>query len=443
MSSVSCENEIVAVLGLHNIERGNRSVDLRDGARLVVGSDETSEICLTDDGVASTHCVISVVAGVVSVRDCYSAGGTVVDGNKIREIQLTSNAEIRLGTALISVALGGRSQQVPVVNCERRNDYDETLPAPPIEAQSPFEMIEELQSQLSQAQAEIHVLQDRLTNTATPVAAASGDPYQDEMIELLRAEALDLQAILAERDDNPPIRTHVETINQAIDDALPKAEAERLFERREQLLTELQQRDEQVSTLTELLDAAEETSRAERDERDQLNAWLRDIEERFGSREQEWQAQRQQLELVIKTVAAERHGAETAMNADTSNAKLEATQNLLIGLRQVAESQRQQLIEAEQTIAQLRGESERPQRSQTREELVQLAEERAEVARQRQDFEAARRYENRSASDDASLKLRALRQHLNEIHVQEQQEKEERKLSSRLSRLWNRLDGQA
>lgn len=439
MSSISCENKVVAALDLRSPDGGQRSIDLRDGERLFVGSDRNSDICLTDDGVASSHCVISAVAGVVSVQDCYSDAGTVVDGERIREIQLTQNAELCLGTALIAVTFRRQSAAASISTLPDRHD----TPPREIETQSPFNVIEELQAQLAQAHAEVHVLQDRLMNTAAPVATANEDPYQVEMIELLRAEVLDLQAILAEQDNDSSNGTQAEAGFEAIGDVLPQAEAERLVERLEQLLTELQERDEQVSTLTQLLNAAEETSRAEREERDQLNGWMRDIEERFGSREQEWQLHRQTLEQAIQTITAERDHAETAINADTSNAKLEAMQTLMNGLRQTAESQRQQLKESETEIAELRQQLQRSNNSQIREQMAQLAEERAEVARQRQELEAARQTENRSAPNDATLKLQALRQHLNEIHVQEQQEKEERKLSSRIAKLWSRLDGRS
>ena len=114
------------------------------------------------------------------------------------------------------------------------------------------------------------------------------------MIELLRAEVMDLQTALAERDQadtNPPPPAG----SVAADDVLPQADAEKLVARLEQLLLELQERDNQIATLTELLEAAETACRAEREERSQLDAWLKDIEERFGYREQEWRVQQDKL----------------------------------------------------------------------------------------------------------------------------------------------------
>lgn len=451
MSSVICENEIVAELRLQSATGATRTIKVRNGERLCVGSDESAEVCLNDAGVASTHCLISANAGSVSVQDYYSDAGTIVNGNRVRQCQLPDNAEIRIGAAVILVTLQNGSAppvrasipDVVAVPADAPKAENEADPERSAGERSPLQVIEEMQSQLQQANAEVEVLERRLTAAAPAPSASAGDPFHEEMTELLRAEIVDLQTALAERDQQLTDSSTGGFATSEVEDVLPQADAERLVERLEQLLAELQQRDEQVATLTQLLDAAEETSQAERDERDQLNAWLGDIEERFGSREMDWQAERGKLQKNVERIAAERDRLELAMNADTSNAKLEATQQLIAGLRQAAESQRQELLDSEATVKQLRIELEQSEHAQSREELVKLAEERAEIARERQQLETARQHEQRAAPNDAALKLRVLRQHLNEIHEQEQKDKDERKLSRRVARLWSRLDGRS
>ena len=113
----------------------------------------------------------------------------------------------------------------------------------------------------------------------------------------------------------------------------------------------------------------------------------------------------------------------------------------MTSLRDTAESQRQKLQNAEQTIAQLQLELESAKHAQPREGRMQLAEERSEIARLRQELEAERQRRQNPAVNDDNLKFQALRRHLNEIHEQEQKEREERRLSSRIARLWHRLDG--
>ena len=458
MSSVYCQNQLVAVLLLRSSGQNCSVKEIHDGERLFVGSDESSDLRLTDDDVASTHCVISAESGCITVRDCYSQAGTSVDGNRISEMRLTANVEIHVGTAVILVNL--ESQRTADADCS-----DTTALPPAVSVQKPVQQlpsetkpieddgqhqrnpdaslrtISDLQLQLDQSRAENEVLHSRLAAAVTTAAVSDSDPYQEEMLELLRAEVMDLQAALAEQyqagaDQTSKIRT-----KSSGDDVLSQDDAEKLVRRLEDLLLELQERDEQAATLTELLSAAEEANRAERDERAQLDAWLKDIEERFGCREQEWLAQRNRLQSVIETIAAERDRAEAAISADSSNTKLEAAQNVLTALRDTAESQRQQLVESEQTVARLRREIELAGRGRSHEESVQLAEERAELARQRQELESARRDESRPGPGEAILKLQVLREHLKEIHQQEQKEQEERKLSSRIARLWNRMEG--
>jgi pSer/pThr/pTyr-binding forkhead associated (FHA) protein len=464
MTSVSCENQIVAVLAMKSAGYGHSSREIRNGERLFVGSDEGSDVCLPDENVASTHCQISAENGRITVRDCYSETGTFVDGNRISETQLDENAELGVGTAVLSVTLkcpesaAAHSEDVSAAVTRNFGKGDLELLSPdtdpPAEevAQAPdFDAshaeLSDLRLQLDQARAEIEVLHSRLATSTAPVP--NGDPYEEEMLELLRAEVMDLQAALADQQQAADVSTAGGSQNCVCDDVLPSDDAEKLVGRLEDLLQELQERDEQVAALTELLSLAEETNRAERDERTQLDSWLKDIEERFGCREQEWLAQRDRLQSDIDAIAAERDRAEAAINTDSSNTKLEAAQNVLTALRDTAEGQRQQLVESEKTIAELRHELELAKRVQPREEvvqpreeLVQLAEERAELARQRQELEleSVRREEQRSGPNEATLKLQVLRQHLKDIHQQEQQEKEERKLGSRISRLWSRIE---
>jgi hypothetical protein len=82
-----------------------------------------------------------------------------------------------------------------------------------------------------------------------------------------------------------------------------------------------------------------------------------------------------------------------------------------------------------------------------REERIRMAQERAELARQRTKLlELQSELEKRTTRDDKSLtesdtRLRAFRDHLREIHEDEQRERKENTLANRLSRLWKRLDG--
>jgi len=458
MLSISCDNKTIATLHVNRPGRPRSSQVIREDECLAVGSDPSADICLTDDDIASTHCMIIARGGIVTVRDCFSETGTFVDRVRVREIQLQADAELRVGKTTISVKLSRSAPQSLYVV-----DDSTPGPQPPLGTSAiasvnvtpavkpestknrnseevSSRLISSLESQLQQANAEIEVLQNRL-NAVTVVAVPNVDPYQEEMLDLLRAEIFDLQNLLADRDQSPVVRSPATEWNTETDNILSKPDAEKLVERLEQLLQELQQRDDQIATLTELLENAEAANRAELEERSQIDSWLRDIEGRFSDREHEWLSQRTKLQSELEAIAAERDRAEAALNANSSNVKIEAAQNVMKNLRDTAESQRQKLENAEQTIAQLQRELESAKHAQPREERMQLAEERSEIARLRQELEAERQRKQSPAVNDDNLKFRALRKHLNEIHEQEQKEREERKLSSRIARLWHRLDG--
>jgi pSer/pThr/pTyr-binding forkhead associated (FHA) protein len=467
MSSAICKNEVVAKLERRSGGR-SYSCELRQGDRFYIGSDKSSDVCLKDAGVAPTHCSVSVGTNSVTVEDCYSEEGTYVDGTRIRSQEISSDAAITVGAAKIALRMRGTSNK-PEPGAATLPDMDQPLTdSPPLDTPAPSateiahaeaplnsdddtscidghddpsnQESEDVDLELLQAREEIRILQQRLDSSAAGGPTPAGDPFQDEMIQLMRAEVLELQAALAERDqlDGAPVRSTGEPNSEEF---LPRDDAEKLVDRLEQLLAELAQKDDQVATLTEMLQLAEEANRTEREEREQMDKWLKDIEERFGHREQEWQCERNELQKTIESVADERNRAETAINADSSSAKLEAANNVLHGLRETAESQRERLLELEQTNAQLTRKAAETPADDSREDRMQLAKERAELARHKQEFEASRQHTQSGGVDETTLKLQVLRQHLNTIHAEEQAEKEERKLSNRIARLWRRLDG--
>ena len=420
------------------------------GQRIVVGSDTGAEICLHDESVAAAHCVISAESGGIVVKDCFSRVGTLVEGVKVHEVKLSKDTEIQVGSAVISVRFPSmgpfpNSQDV----FQARNVNGSAMPPSSNEideqeSEVQSHVVQVLQAKLDDSLAEIEVLHERLftageSRVASPVEFKA-DPYKDEMIELLKAEVLDLQAALAERDLTS-VHNVAAVASNDDNDFLARDEADKLVCRLETLLEELEQRDEQIELLTDLLATTEETNRTAEDEKRHLNSWLEDIEKRFGDREKEWQAQRDNMQHRLEESFAERDLAVLAVTTDTSNARLEAAQKIMAELRATVESQRLQLAESQRKIAELSQRTSTVQPAAVREELMQLAEERADVARQRRELEVLRTKERQPGVDASTLKLQALRQHLNEIHQQEQTQKEERKLSHRIAKLWSRLEG--
>ena len=199
--------------------------------------------------------------------------------------------------------------------------------------------------------------------------------------------------------------------------------------------------DTHVATLTGLLKASEETGQAEEGGRRQLMSWLDDIESRFGQRNGEIETQRTGLMTRIESITEERDRGTTAMNSDSSSTTLEAAQNAMIQLREALEEERARVSRYEQQIASLQSELDTAQSLQTQQHLTDIVEQKAEMARQREELEQQRLELRQKANRDAEFKVRALRDHLKEIHTTEQAEQKEKKLGNCIARLWRRFSG--
>ncbi len=307
---------------------------------------------------------------------------------------------------------------------------------------TPAHTIRSLRSQLQQANAEIGALRDRLEFAATQNSPQDADPWQDEMMELLRSEVVELQTALAARNSDsaePALCPSGEKDRNA--DTISREESERLLERLERLLLELHERDEQVGLLNHLLEAAENANRAEQEERQQFNVAVSDIENRIGRQEEEWRGERQKLTDTITRITTERDRALATVAADSTMEKNEGIQRVMHGLREDAEALRRELTQSTEVSAQLRRELDEANRKDFRQEAVQIAQERAELARMRHEIEASRLVPAKHAESDSDLRFRALREHLNEIHDKDKQRRPDVKLGSRISRLWSLLDG--
>ncbi len=130
------------------------------------------------------------------------------------------------------------------------------------------------------------------------------------------------------------------------------------------------------------------------------------------------------------------------MSAENVRTRNDAVQRMIDGLREEAESLRHSLKESEARCLQLRRNLDEASRKDFREEAVKLAQERAELARMRHELETARQTSEKHVElSESSFRFRALRQHLNEVHDKEKTVRQDTKLGSRISRLWNLLEG--
>ena len=293
-------------------------------------------------------------------------------------------------------------------------------------------------------------------------AGIEDDEIDPEIVQLLKSEIEDLRLQLAERDElistmERVNEDHESTADSASSQTFDSAAAsDELVTRVDDLLAELAEHDERVETLQELLQTAEIQNQAEREERNCLETWVGEIEQRIGERESEWQAESDALRERLDATCEQRdqlqqqlHAASKRLGdgADVDAAPDETLQKLQqqnADLQASLEQSHKQCASLTRQIERLQ--TEEPESLQ--EERAVLAKEKADVSRMR--FELSKQLQEIGEApvrDDHpdrefAYKLQTLREHLREIHEEEKCEREQRgeSLFGRISGLWKRVD---
>lgn len=436
------ETSVAAVL--IDDSTGHELGRLMQGGSINVGSDSSANVQIVGDGVAPIHCQFVSGKESIWIRDCHGTGGTSVNGEMISESAVELDSKVQLGSVVF---------RLESVRPESFAPKTELAPQPQVASGSNRQTVSNVEIELQTAHSEIQILRERLAASTPIVSTIESDPFQDEMIELLRSEVIELQRALSDQSEaqmSPVMTSDLLSENASVEVTPVDGETEKLVTRLEQLLEELEQRDEQVALLHTLLEAAEEANRAEQDEREQLIAWVPDIERRLSERELEWQAEREQLQADNQRITEERDQVEALKLVDSSDTRTEALQRMASEARAECEGLRNQMRTATSVNAKLQRELEQVQDSVSKEEVVRVAMERAELARMRHDLESrmqelAEQSERPAAGLAIDHNLRVLREHLKEIQEQEKTERaierEERTLGSRIAGLWKRIDG--
>jgi DNA repair exonuclease SbcCD ATPase subunit len=223
-----------------------------------------------------------------------------------------------------------------------------------------------------------------------------------------------------------------------------------VLQRMQELIDEANRSDERVALLEEMLHAAEDANRSEREERHQLEAWVGDIENRIGQREDEHHAEiglvRNQLE---RSLSQQKRLLRQLKDAASGGDAASQYEHSLEQLQQSNQELQEALAEAQKESLSLQQQVERSGEQQEqllREERAKIAQEQAKVARLRFELtaklsaiEELPKPEN-NADNETSARINALRQHLREIHEQEKQAEREAPLTRRLVKLWKRVD---
>ncbi|MFO0888387.1 MAG: hypothetical protein U0790_04475 [Isosphaeraceae bacterium] len=302
-----------------------------------------------------------------------------------------------------------------------------------------------------------------------------------ETIALLQDEVARLEGELrARQGDEPP----------APWDAAPPApeagEGPDGTAERDRLAAELGARDETITLLLEQLQLVEEAERATRAEWEQLASWVTELEDRVDRRDREegqglsdrlagleqqlresqtgyardraaWDQERRELRREIERLAEAATAAGSPKVESPPGTRMRALEaevrelrqrcldqeakhhQEVHGLTEALESARGQLEDARSQAAAVEDERER----ERREYETAVASLRAQVVRASlhatgQVGNTAQPSSEASTALEADLRIREFRQHLREIHAQEQESRSRSGLGARLTRLWNR-----
>ncbi|MEW4569353.1 hypothetical protein AB1L88_15925 [Tautonia sp. JC769] len=290
------------------------------------------------------------------------------------------------------------------------------------------------------------------TTSLDPQDQAHGDAYLDT-VALLQEEIERLEAELRAATEASASQA------PAPSDAHLDSEANRRVEELTHLLDE---RDEMIALLWDHLSAVEETQAARSAEWEQLHHWVEQLEHRLGESDrlraepgpngqmigtlqgeldahrQRWDREREQLEAELARV---RHRLETESNSAGDSALGELQQE---NHRLRDECRRLSACETEAERLQDRVTILQAQLDSTREELHEcrnaLQGERLRHQAEIAELRSGRAAPIVSASDlTPSERVRALREHLSEVHAREEEERKERQLSNRIARLLGRV----
>jgi hypothetical protein len=323
-----------------------------------------------------------------------------------------------------------------------------------------------------------------------------------DAIALLQDEVARLEQELRWRDEKPSDSTYhgaASTRNEA-DSAVGPAELASARAEVERLELELAGRDETIALLLDQLSRVEEAQAAGRAEWEHVAGWLAELErrvegqdgdalcrldERLAARDQEVQELRKKAELERRAGEAQRQvsaveiarlqaalaqlqatpmvaagdgeasdacsgpDAEVVDALRAENLRLraaleESTKQLETGLSEAREARLAETLKERDDLVRQLEQVEDERRRERHEHTAALVELQAQVSR----ASLARPDEGSRPADggsekavrdrDVDLRIRALREHLLQIHQQEAEARKQKQLLPRLSRLWNR-----
>lgn len=469
---------------------------LPEGKVYMVGSAAHHGLSIQADGVAPTHCMLALRKGLVHVRDWNSSTGTFLNGQRLDGESIAYPGDsIEIGSCRIEISAASTAKSSPSTMASH-----DTRPTPSrietgvhgaVDMDSALDiMLQPVREQpvqkeiLPEPAVEKPVARPNSTLSDTVVIECMDDWFaaidaihepneaDGDELSILRNELAARDARIGELEAIVNSTTLFQPAESESGEATPQQSA-----RLEQVLAELEQSDERIAMLTELLTRAEEVNRAATEERTQVENWIGEIERLFTARESEWQAERdvlnkrlaqvnEQCELLQRKIPSGKSSAAFVLpDMSTAAAQVQAKQvqqlkdelNIVRKSLEILTEDRDRLQSQiqRQGGADFQDQVRVQVEAQLREERLQLAQERADIAMLRTEMpsslpgKAEESYQEQlpiPRGDDekraADYKIRAFREHLKELHATEPRPTNNRDtMSHRLGRLWRKLNG--
>ena len=447
------------------------------GTSVFVGSSSSCKIHLPDESVQQLQCMLFLQAdNVLTIQD-WNTGETFLNGKCIsEETQVRSGDVIMVGQCRLTAVLDAEFHQQFAVELLSENSLDSTEEVSDNtdlttdsrgEADNAisFDVGGEPDCQRDQAAEtgfkydfdadlkEDSVEDNSLAFKSLPGSGLAFGGAGDDASVSVEVEQLRFE--LADRDAQ--IMVLKQQVASAKQSTVDESDTIKLVARLEDLLEELKSSDERVQGLEELLRVSEHATMAEREERSQIDKWLSEVEKRIGQREAEAQAEIVSLTRQVQNAKRDAGVIQTQLESISSvNTDGGKKDDALAALNTQVEELRASLQEANEKNHELLKRTVSDQDIDFREKMLEAqdelakfrleaSQERAEMARRHAELESIRdELEMRISkpsrnSDESDSRMRALRQHLKDIHAEEKAAKAEEKSNSLGGRIANLL----
>ena len=457
-------------------------VPLTVGASVFVGSGASCRVQVLGDSVQQLHCMFQLQENnVLKIQD-WNTGATFLNDKCVSdETQVNSGDVITVGQCRLTAVLdaefhhgfavellsGGDldiAEELPVSTDLKIDPYSETDDVVTFNvgdsAASEHDQVAEVgfkydfDADLKESSVDKNPSFESLPiDGRLAFDEVGGDASMSIEVEQLRFE-------LADRDAQIMVlKQEIASLGQS--STVDESDTVKLVSRLEDLLVELESSDERVQGMEELLRVAEQAAAAEREERSQIDKWLTEVEKRVGQREAESQAEIDSLARQVQAARQDAGVMQTQLaSMESVNDGSENNDDALAVLNKQVEVLRASLQEAQEKNHEL---LKRPVLSDedidlrakmlaAKDELakfrLEASKERAEMARRHAELESIRdelelRVSKTSrSSGESDARLRAMREHLRDIHAEEKAAKAEQKsnsLGGRIATLLNRL----